>query len=183
VKVLKWLADKIPFIILGFICSEVFHHFRLIKIDRKVSVGELLGFFLTIFLAYLVSSRWKTLQFGKESAKKLLVDMAGEFRSEFKTVKANAEWLALNGFDEEKSQSFLRGTKSLRNRIAEIDDITLAVFKSSWINDLKLEITSFRQLVTSAKRLPPSTYERIQEQSIKLQRSIAELQAKIFNAD
>jgi hypothetical protein len=183
VKVLGWLASKIPFVVLGFVFSEVFHHFRLIKIDRKVSVGELLGFFLTLFLAYLVSSRWKTLQFGKESAKKLLLDMTGEFRSEFQIVKADADFLVLNGYDGDKFQSVLRGIKSLRNRLAEIDDITQAVFKNIWTASLSLELTSFKQLVTSQKNLPLSLRGPIADQSTKLRRSLANLQAKILNAD
>jgi hypothetical protein len=183
VKALGWLSSKIPFVVLGFVFSEVFHHFRLIKIDRKVSVGELFGFFLTLFLAYLVSSRWKTLQFGKESAKKLLLDMAGEFRSEFNIVKADADFLGLNGHNEDKFQSLLRGIKSLRNRLAEIDDITQAVFKSSWVANLSLELTSFKQLTTSQKNLPLSIREPIAAQSTKLRRALADLQAKILNAD
>ena len=182
-KVLNWLAAQIPFIVLGFICSEAFRHFRLIKIDRKVSVGELLGFFLTLFLAYLVSSRWKTLQFGKESAKKLLLDMTGEFRSEFKTAKADADSLVLNGYEEEKFQSLLRGIRSLRNRLSEIDDITQAVFKNTWTAKLSLELTSFKQLVTSQKNLPLSLRGAIADQSTKLRQSLAELQAKILSAD
>jgi hypothetical protein len=104
VKAIGWLASRIPFLVLGFVGAEVFHKFKLIKVEQKVTIGELLGFFLSLFLAYLVSSRWKTLQFGKESTKKLILDLTKEFRGVFTVIKTNAEFLAVKGYDDEKFQ-------------------------------------------------------------------------------
>jgi hypothetical protein len=174
-------------ILLGAFLGAAAFSLKVVHFKNQLTLGELITFSSTIILAFLVSIKWRTNQFAKETAKEIILTLSNDFKKIISELSSRAESIAASTiWDEEKFAQILSDFRSARVTIGEISKISTVISQQNYCTNLIGEVEALKMLVT---RRTPRTPRRIADvisirtSANKIRQALVDLQFEILKTE
>jgi|GEM_PF-6191608 len=132
-----------------FFAGLFVHLWPTLKIDPKITVGEIFQAIVTLVLAIVVSRWWKAVESRNESGKRLLIELLGEARRMSGELRTDFLMLCDCDWNDQTYSRIVRGFRNLSNCIREVEIISDEIFRDDPCSDLRKNFIELKKGMTS----------------------------------